>query len=128
MADTTVFSNGGCTKMSDATYALAAPWKYVGWGTGTTQAAKAATACETEAAETSTTKVTGTQTQNTVTATRDELQCVATVTCAGAGKTIANAGLFDAASAGGMVMYASFTGIPLSVNDSIQFTFKLQVT
>src|SRR5512137_1286230 len=128
MADTTVFSNGGCTIMSDAVYALASSWKYIGWGTGGTTAAKAATACETEAAETSTTKVTGTQSQNTVTATRDELQCVGTVTCAGAGKTIANAGLFNAASAGTMVMYGSFTGIPLSVGDSIQFTFKLQVT
>lgn len=126
MVDTTVFSNLGCTAMSNATYALGT-WKYVGWGTGTTTAAKTATVCENESAETSTTKVTGTQSQNTVTTTNDELQCIGTVTCASATKTIANAGLFNTSTTG-MVMYGTFTAITVSIGDSIQFTFKLQVT
>lgn len=115
--------------MAKAVYDLNT-WKYVGWGTGTTTAAKAATQCENEGSETSTTKVTGTLTSNTVTTTNDQLQVVATITCAGAGKNIANAGLFRAASAGAtdMMEYGTFTAIPLSVNDSIQFTFLLQVT
>jgi hypothetical protein len=112
--------------MAKAVYDLNT-WKYVGWGTGTTTAAKAATVCETEAGETSTTKVTGVLTSNTVTTTNDQLQVVATITCQTTAKTIANAGLFNTSTTG-LMEYGTFTGIPLSVADSIQFTFLLQVT
>ena len=129
MTDTTVLSGGACTVIGNAIYALA-NWKYIGWGTGTNPATKAATALQAEAAETATTKVTATSfTQSTVNYTNDAITAVGTVTCAGAGKTITEAGLFSANSGSPtMDIYGTFSGLPLSVGDAIQFTFAVTFT
>lgn len=57
--------------------------------------------------------------------TADKNQWVGTLT-ADAGKTITNAGLFDAASAGNLVVAGDFTGIVLALGDKIEFTVSLE--
>ena len=91
----------------------------VAWGTGAGTAAKADTTLFTEAAEA---RVAPTVTQPTA----DKNQWVGTITCAGAGKTITNAGLFDAAAAGNLIIHGDFTGIALNVGDKIEFTISLE--
>ena len=95
--------------------------EYVGWGTGAGTAAKADTTLFTEATEA---RTLGTLTQTAV----DKLRNVATITCAGAGKTITNAGSLTASTAGTLVIHGDFTGIALNVGDSIQFTIDLEIT
>jgi hypothetical protein len=100
---------------------------YIGWGTGAGTAAKGDTDLFTPATEA---RVVGTESQPTA----DKNQWVATITCAGAGKTITNAGLFDAAgtgsppSGGNLVIHGDFTGVVLAVGDAIQFTITLEQT
>ena len=93
----------------------------IGWGTGAGTAAKADTALFTEATEA---RVAATVSQPTA----DKNQWVGTMTCAGAGKTITNAGLLDAATAGNLVIHGDFTGIVLAVGDKIEFTISLEQT
>ncbi len=57
----------------------------------------------------------------------DKLQWVGTMTCAGAGKTITNAGLFDAAG-NNLCIHGDFTGVTLAVGDKIEFTLSLEQT
>jgi hypothetical protein len=95
---------------------------YIGWGTGAGSAAAADTSLFTEASES---RVAGTSSQQTTTTTNDTYQVQGTITADG-GKTITNAGLFDAAAAGNLFMKGDFSGIPLAVGESIQFTMKVQ--
>ena len=96
---------------------------HVAWGTGAGTAAATDTTLFTEATEA---RAAGTSTQQTTTVTNDTYQVIGTITCAGAGKTITNAGLFDAATSGNLFVKGDFTGIALNVGDSIQFTIKVQ--
>lgn len=96
----------------------------VGWGTGAGTANRTDTTLFTEAAET---RATATLSQVTTSITGDTYQAVGTITATGT-KTITNAGLFDAASAGNMLVKGDFTGVPLLTGDSIEFTIKLQVS
>lgn len=96
---------------------------YIGWGTGAGTAAATDTTLFTEASEA---RVSGTITQQTTTTTNDTWQNVATLTVAGAGKTITNAGAFDASTSGNLFMKGDFTGLALNVGDSIQFTLRVQ--
>lgn len=98
---------------------------YVAWGTGAGTAAVGDTTLFTEASET---RVAGTSTQETTSVTNDTYQVIGTLTCAGAGKTITNAGLFDAITTGNLYMKGDFTGIPLNIGDAIQFTMSVQYT
>jgi len=50
---------------------------------------------------------------------------VAEIIAAGAGKTITNAGVFDALTAGNLMQKTDFAGIVLGIGDSIEFTFDL---
>jgi hypothetical protein len=95
---------------------------YLHWGTGAGTAAITDTTLFTAAAEA---RVAGTSTQQTTTTTNDTYQVVGTLTAA-SGQTITNAGLFDAVTAGSLYVKGDFTGIPLSINDAIQFTVKCQ--
>jgi hypothetical protein len=94
---------------------------YVGWGTGAGTAAKADTTLFTEASES---RVTATRTQNAA----DKIRWVGTLTCAGSGKTITNAGNFTAVSSGTLIVHGDFTGIVLAVGDKIEFTIDLEIT
>lgn len=122
----TKLTNGAVAKLIDGIYgtSITAP-TYIGWGTGTTGAAVTDTALETAAAES---RTNGTKSKVTTTVSNDTYQVVGTVTCAGSGKTISEAGLFDASTSGNMYVRGVFTGIALSVGDSIAFTFTIQVT
>jgi hypothetical protein len=93
---------------------------FVAWGTGAGTATDADTTLFTEASEA---RVGGTVSQPTA----DKNQWLATLTADGA-KTITNAGVFDASTAGNLVVKGDFTGIVLALNDQIQFTITLQQT
>lgn len=116
----TVYTNAGQAKVVDLIDGtVSAPANYfVGWGTGVGTAAVGDTTLFTEAAEA---RVAGTETQPAA----DTNQWVATITSASA-QTITNAGLFDASSAGNLMVKGDFTGIVLAINDAIQFTITLQ--
>jgi len=89
----------------------------VGWGTGAGTAAKGDTTLFTEAAEA---RVSTSQSQPS----SNVNQFLGTITSA-SGQTITNAGIFDAASAGNMLLKSDFTGIVLANGDKIEFTFQL---
>lgn len=104
---------------------------YGGWGTGAGTAAAADTTLFSEKAAdlsaTSGTRVTGTTSRVTTSVTNDSYQNVFTITATGAA-TVTNAGTFDnsAIGSGNLFVKGDFTGIPLSISDSIQFTAKVQ--
>lgn len=93
---------------------------YIGWGTGAGTAAKGDTTLSTEASEA---RVVSADTQPSA----DILQWVATIT-ANAGKTITNAGVFNAATSGVLILHSDFTGVVLASGDKIEFTFSLEQT
>ena len=92
---------------------------YIGWGTGAGTAAVADTTLFTEASES---RVGSTDSQPSA----NILQWVSTITADGT-KTITNAGVFNAASSGTMIVKSDFTGIALTSGDKIEFTFQLTV-
>lgn len=98
---------------------------FVAWGTGAGTTAATDTTLFTEASEA---RVTGTSSQFTTTTNNDTYRVVGTMTVAGSGKTITNAGLFDATSAGNLFFKSDFAGLPLNVGESIQFTLSVQLT
>lgn len=101
--------------------------KLIGWGTGTNAAAVTDTALQTEAAPTTSGgRVSGTSSQITIDVTNDGYQVVGTVT-AGSSLAISEAGLFDAASGGNMLIRGDFAQINVVSGDSITFTFKLDI-
>jgi len=93
---------------------------YVGWGTGAGTAAKADTTLFVEAAEA---RVVATRTQPAA----DKIRWVASITSAST-QTITNAGNFTAATVGTLIIHGDFTGIPLAINDIIQFTIDCEIT
>lgn len=100
--------------------------KFVMWGTGAGTAGVTDTTLFTETTDEA--RTTGTPTRVTTTVTNDTLQVVGTITVATSGKTITNVGLFDVvtASSGNLYFKSDFTGLPLSVADSITFTIKVK--
>jgi hypothetical protein len=97
---------------------------YTAWGTGAGTAAIADTTLFTESAEA---RVAGTSSVVTTTTTNDTYQVVGTMV-ATAGRTITNAGLFDASTSGNLFMKGDFTGVALNSGESIQFTQQVQLT
>lgn len=95
----------------------AQPTWYVAWGTGAGTAAKGDTTLFSESAES---RVDTTESQPS----SNQNRFVGTIT-ASAGRTITNAGIFDASSAGNMLLKSDFTGVVLASGDGIQFTFTL---
>lgn len=96
----------------------------IGWGTGNGTAAAADATLFTESAEA---RAQAAMSQATTSTTNDTIQAVATLT-ATATRAITNAGLFDAASGGNMLMKGDFAVVNLSNGDSITFTMKIQFT
>lgn len=94
----------------------------IAWGTGAVVPAQGSTTVSTE---TTPARATATMSGVTTTTTGDTYQAVGTLT-ADAGKTITNAGLFDAATGGDLVLAGDHAGVPLLTGDSIEYTFKLQ--
>ncbi len=92
----------------------------IGWGTGAGTAAKGDTALFTEAAEA---RVVPAVSQ----VAPDKLQWVGLLTAA-SGKTITNAGLFDAASGGNLIVHGDHAGVVLAAGDKIEYTITLEQT
>jgi hypothetical protein len=90
---------------------------YVAWGTGAGTAAKADTTLFTEASEA---RVATTDSQPSA----NVMQWLGTITANGT-KTITNAGIFDASTAGNLIVKSDFTGVALVSGDKIEFTFQL---
>jgi hypothetical protein len=118
-----VYTNAGKAITTNRLKGAGAEPNYIAWGTGAGVAAAADTTLFTEASEA---RVAGASTQQQTTVANDTYQVVGTMTVAGAGKTITNAGLFDQLAVGGnLLLKGDFTGIALNVGESIQFTFRL---
>ena len=94
-----------------------ADWK-VGWGTGAGTAAKGDTTLFTESGET---RVSLTEAQPS-----SNINSLTATMTATAARTITNAGVFDAATAGNMVIKGDFTGQVLANGDKIDFTISLE--
>ena len=102
----TVLANTGEQWMADrCSGASALTGSYVGWGTGAGTAAKGDTTLFTEASES---RTNGTVTTNG-SGSSAKYQVVATITCAGSGKTITNAGNFDASTSGNLIVKGSWS-------------------
>lgn len=123
----TFVTNAGFANITAAWHAYASRPLYLGWGTGSGQAATD-TDMATAANES---RATGTSSQQTTTVTSDTLQVVGTLTAGGA-RAITEAALFDAAgsgnppSGGNMCFYGDFSVINLATNDAIAFTCKVK--
>lgn len=99
---------------------------YIGWGTGAGTAAVADTTLSTE--DTTDGRVAATESRVTTTVTSDTAQFVGLLTATGS-KTITNAGVWSQNDPGGsLIQKSDHAGIPLVSGDSIQYTFKLQIT
>lgn len=104
--------------------------KNIGWGTGAGTAAAGDTTLFTEklvdlSTSAGTDHTVGSESRTTTTQTNDTYTVTGTRTATGAG-TVTNAGLFDAASGGTLVVKGDFTGIGLASGDSIAFTFNVK--
>lgn len=101
------------------------PPKFIGIGTGggARTAGVADTALTTEVE----TRATGTESIVTVTNANDAYQVQGTITATGA-RTVNEAGTFDAATTGNIDISATFADIGLASGDSLQLTFKHQMT
>jgi len=94
--------------------------QFVAWGTGAAAEAVGNTALTTPAAES---RTTGTMSSPSAALYR----VVGTITSAST-QTITEVGLFDASTAGVMMIRAIFTGVPMVAGDSIAFTLDLTQT
>jgi hypothetical protein len=125
VATATVLTNSG--KRTTATRMLTAlgrsPLLFIGIGTAGTTAAITDTALGTEVE----TRATGTESVVTTTVTSDTYQTLGTIT-ATAGRTITEAGTFDASTVGNMGVSATFPAIGLLTGDSLQLTVKVAYT
>jgi hypothetical protein len=121
----TVFTDAGKAIVTNRLKGAGTEPNYLAWGTGAGTSAASDTTLFTEASES---RVSGTSTRQQTTVANDTYQVVGTMTVAGSGKTITNAGLFDASSGGNLFMKGDFTGIALNVGESIQFTMKVAFT
>ena len=92
----------------------------IGWGTGAGTAAKGDTVLFSEAPEA---RAVPAVSQPVA----DKNQWIATLTAA-APRMITNAGLFDAAAAGNLIVHGDFAGIVLAAGDKIEFTVSLEQT
>jgi hypothetical protein len=101
--------------------------KFCAMGTGATGAARTAVAADTALSTEVESRTSGTESAVTTTQTGDTYQVVGTIS-ATAGRAVDEAGLFDASSAGNMFTSATFNVVTLVSGDSIQFTWKVQIS
>lgn len=121
-----VFTNAGAAIVTNRMIQAGTAPKNIGWGTGTTAAAVTDTALVTEAAPTTSGgRTVGTESRTTVTNTNDNYQVTGTVT-AGGTLAITEAGLFDAVTAGNMLIRGVFAAVNVVSGDSVSFTFGLK--
>lgn len=127
----TVVTNKGKAIFADrvrttpGTY-TAAP-KFCAMGVGATGAGRTAAAADTALSSEVETRTSGTESAVTTTQAGDTYQVVGTIT-ASATRSVDEAGLFDATTTGNMFTSATFAVVSLNNGDSIQFTWKVQLT
>lgn len=122
----TVFTNAGAAIVTNRIIQAGTAPKNIGWGIGTAAAAVTDTALGTESAPTTAGgRTVGTESRTTVTNTSDNYQVTGTVT-SGSTLAITEAGLFDAVTAGNMLIRSVFSAINVVSGDSIAFTFGLK--
>lgn len=122
----TAFTNAGAAIVTNRMVQGGTAPNKIGWGTGTTAAAVGQTALVTEAAPTTAGgRVSGTESRTTDTVANDNYQVQGTIT-ATTGLAVTEAGLFDAASAGNMLIRGDFAAVNVGIGDAIQFTFGLR--
>jgi hypothetical protein len=126
------FTNAGAAIVTNRMIQAGTAPVNIGWGTGgATGAAVAQTALTTEAATSggaaggATTRTAGSQSRTTGTNANDQYTVTGTVTAAGT-LAINEAGLFDAAQAGNMLIRSDFGVVNVASGDSIAFTFNLK--
>lgn len=101
--------------------------KFIGIGTGATGAARTAVAADTALTTEVETRASGTESTVTTTQTGDTYQSQGTVSIT-ATRAVDESGLFDASSAGNMATSATLNVINLLNGDSLQLTWKVQIT
>lgn len=127
---TAVLNDGGKAIISNLVSGIGGTVpKYIGWGTGAGAVSAANTSLSTERTTDLTTSggtdhTTGTPSRTTTTVTDDTLTVTGTRTCATAGGTVTNMGLFDAASGGNLFCSVDSLSIALGVGDAIAATFN----
>lgn len=126
----TVVTNVGLAIITNRIIQAGTAPKNIGWGTGAGTAAVGDTTLFTEklvdlSTSAGTDHTVGTESRTTTTQTNDTYTVTGTRTATGAG-TVTNAGLFDAASGGTLFVKGDFTGVGLSIGDSIAFTFNVK--
>ena len=122
----TVFTNGGTAIVTNRIIQAGTAPKDIGWGVGIVAAAVTDTALGTESAPTTAGgRTVGTESRVTTTVTSDTYQVAGTVT-AGSTLAITEAGLFDAVTAGNMLIRSVFTAVNVVSGDSIAYTFQLK--
>ncbi len=127
----TVVTNKGKAMLADrlrttpGTYTVSP--KFVAMGVGATGAARTAAVGDTALSTEVESRTTGTESVVTTSVTGDTYQVTGTIT-ATAGRSVDEAGLFDASSTGNMGFSATFAVISLSSGDAIAFTDKIQLS
>lgn len=101
--------------------------KFCAMGTGATGAARTAVNADTALSTEVETRTSGTESVTTTTVTNDTYQVVGTIT-ATSGRSVDEAGLFDAVSTGNMFTSATLNVITLVSGDSIQWTWQVKVS
>lgn len=119
----TVLTNAGRAIITNRILGAGTEPDFVAWGTGAGTAVITDTTLFTEASET---RVAGTGSQETTDVTNDTYRVVGTIVADGT-KTITNAGTFDAITSGNLFVKGDFTGVPLVISESIQFTIDVDI-
>lgn len=123
---TTRFVNAGTAIVTNRMIQVGTAPKNIGWGIGTIDAAVADTALGSESAPTAAGgRTVGTESRTTVTVPSDNYQVAGTVTASSA-LAITEAGIFDAVTAGNMLIRSVFGAINVVSGDAISFTFGLK--
>ncbi|HEY1750380.1 MAG TPA: hypothetical protein VGG29_03905 [Caulobacteraceae bacterium] len=122
----TAFCNGGAGIITNRVIQAGTQPKWLGWGTGTNAAAVTDAALQTEAAPTTGGgRTAATESRTTVTNANDNLQYQGAI-IATAGLSITEAGAFDAATAGNLLLRSVFGVVTVAINDAVQLTFGLK--
>jgi hypothetical protein len=101
--------------------------KFIGIGTGATGAARTAVAADTALSTEVETRASGTESTVTTTQTGDTYQSQGTISITGT-RAVDESGLFDASTTGNMITSATLSVINLLNGDSLQLTWKVQIT
>jgi hypothetical protein len=127
----TVVTNKGKAMLADrlrttpATYT--APPKFCAMGVGATGAARTAVVADIALSTEVETRTSGTESVVTTSVTGDTTQVVGTVV-ATAARNVDEAGLFDASTTGNLGVSATFAVVALATGESLQFTWKIQLS